>query len=189
MKIIRSRHLYLIERTNRSAYAFTFGDGGGSRMTFVPPLRISRRNLVSRSRMRYPFPRIAPLSKIDQIAPGLQHPRFIRSRRDSYARPSPPPAFMSCSTTYAVHRISCLMRSSLLCGEGRGLAQPRSAPSELKCDNRDSICRAVSDGPSQVDRLRSRASAQLRREQRSLGGVNDPYLPVARVRFLVKQHH
>jgi hypothetical protein len=36
MKIIRSRHSSLIERTNRSAYAFRFGDIGGRRMTLVP---------------------------------------------------------------------------------------------------------------------------------------------------------
>src|SRR3989304_2725433 len=52
MKIIRFRHSSLIDRTKRSAYAFRFGDIGGSRMTSIPDSRTNRRNwsvyLVSR---------------------------------------------------------------------------------------------------------------------------------------------
>ncbi|MEO7727175.1 MAG: hypothetical protein ABIS45_07970, partial [Burkholderiales bacterium] len=44
MNIIRFRHSCFIERTKRSAYAFRFGDIGGSRMTCVPLSSISLRN-------------------------------------------------------------------------------------------------------------------------------------------------
>jgi hypothetical protein len=55
-KIILSRHSSLIERTNRSACAFKFGDIGGSRITPIPVTSSRSLNrseyLASRSMMR-----------------------------------------------------------------------------------------------------------------------------------------
>jgi len=56
-KIIRFRHSSLMERTNRSANAFKFGDLGGRRMTSMPSRTRTLRNpsecFASRSRIRY----------------------------------------------------------------------------------------------------------------------------------------
>jgi hypothetical protein len=86
-KTILPRHSSLIERTNRSEYAFKFGDNGGNRMTSVPLSFNSFLNcgvyFVSRSTIKYRIEAMRPAPVIYRVSAHLQHPRFIRPRRDT----------------------------------------------------------------------------------------------------------
>jgi prophage regulatory protein len=86
-KIIRFRHSDFIERTNRSANAFKFGDRGGRRIRRMPSrssaLRNSSEYFVSRSSIKYRHSRRKPASVSVRLRAIWPHPSTVWVRRDA----------------------------------------------------------------------------------------------------------
>src|SRR5262249_15962505 len=81
------RNLGLIVRTNRSVYAFRFGDRGGSFTDSIPcsanMVRNSRVYSGSRSWIQIPFSFEESIDFIGYIASNLHHPKTICLAYDS----------------------------------------------------------------------------------------------------------
>src|SRR5580658_7110850 len=96
-KISRSKQDSLMLRTNRSAWAFKFGDRGGSFTDSTPASAIIFKNSAvnsgSRSWIRYRFPVRMPSFASRETARDLAHPQCIRATRDPCNLDLPPGEF------------------------------------------------------------------------------------------------